>query len=168
MYKLTVGFYKKKDAYYVFKDGKRATWGLYTTEMDVTSRIRSAIQKRDQKDVTIDIKEKRIEDKPLVYRSVKAIGYKLRSDLEYRVWIHTNNPDISEDELDQKLNEAIQKYPPANKKLLDSLQELAGTEINREIDKDEIQPSHAGFYEWFYEIKIEWESGKTHSESGRL
>jgi len=85
-----------------------------------------------------------IEKKLFIYRSSYVVSYSGKTGAEYRVWVHTDRPDVTESQLQNKMQELFNLYPTNI-----NVWEEAYPEDNEPMHEDEIRPAGAELGEWF-------------------
>jgi hypothetical protein len=94
-----------------------------------------------------------IEREKILYRSCYALGYESEKNfIEYRVWVHSEEPFVSESQLRHKLEYLLYDVYPISNDNPDALISAmygvdseygAGFELNERIGKDEMMPTNA-------------------------
>lgn len=94
-------------------------------------------------------------EKKKIYRSVLVIGYNDMGvvPFEYRVWVHTNEPNVTPGDL-EAWSDAIQNLFPLNnnKGNSEDFMTLLRTEMNEEIDENEMSPTDQLNKWWGYVV----------------
>lgn len=127
---------RKNGRVYVHRHGKPVTnFRQKRANRDNEAVAKSASEKRRTKE---EVRPAEREKPPArrIYRSYMVVGYaSSETTAEYRVWVHTEKPDVTQDELEEWADRLVRLYP-ANFTM-----EIFDVEMNREIDEDEMLPT---------------------------
>lgn len=121
--------------------------GQYRQFVWEKGKIKTHVQwKRDKHQLRRDI-----EEKLFIYRSSYVLAYSsVRHGLaEYRVWVHTKDPDVTEAQLEDKMKELFSLFGIDNNSWEESY-----PEFNEPIHNDEKRPGNASLGEWFGYVKF--------------
>jgi len=178
-YKYKVGGHNKIG---IYQKGKSGSETNFKATRKNTNNIENAKSRMREKYKDVDRREppKPPPEKKKIYRSVLVIGYNDMGvvPFEYRVWVHTNEPNITPGDL-EKWSDAIQNLYPLNnnKGNSEDFMTLLRTELNEEIDENEMSPNETLNKWWGYVVfytkvpKAEYfaeQSGQGFKKTGRF